>query len=138
MKDKYIKAYMKMAKCFSETSNAKRKKVGALIVKNDTIISQGVNGQPPGWHTEVCEDSDNNTLKTVRHAEVACLEKLQRSTESSVGGSMFVTLSPCLDCAIKLASAGISKVYYEEKYRCTEGLDYLASKEIPCIHVDLI
>jgi dCMP deaminase len=132
---KYVRAYMDMAKRFGETSNAERRRVGALIIKNGHIIAQGVNGQPPGWPTEVCEGEDGLTLPTVRHAEVAALEKLQRSTESSDAADMFVSLSPCMDCAIKIKSAGIKSVYYGEDYRCLEGIKYLRDNGITVIKV---
>ena len=129
-KPKYIKAFSEMAKCFGNTSEACRKKAGALIVKNGHIISQGVNGQPSGWPTEVCEDENNVTLPTVRHAEAAALEKLQRSTESSEGADIFITLSPCLDCAIKIKSSGIRRVYYSEDYRKSDGIEYLRASGV--------
>ena len=125
MKQKYILAYLDMAERFGQTSEATRLKVGALLVKNDCIISQGTNGNPPKWHTEVCEDEYGKTLPTVRHAEVAALEKLQRSHESSVGATMFISHAPCEMCAIKIVGAGIKEVYYRHVYRCDKGIEYL-------------
>lgn len=129
-KEKYKQAFMKMAEVFASTSEAKRLKVGCVIVKNDTIIALGVNGQPPGWPTEVCEDDNNQTLPTVRHAEDAALQKLWKSTETSDGSEMYVSHTPCLNCAIKIASSGIVKVYYREQYRSTEGLDFLKKRGV--------
>lgn len=130
IKDKYKHAYMDMAVRFGQTSTATKLKVGALIVKDDFIISQGVNGQPPGWETEVCEDENNITLPTVRHAEEAALQKLWNSHETSKGASIFISHAPCLHCAIKIVTAGIEKVYYRNIYRCDKGLDYLKSKGV--------
>jgi dCMP deaminase len=130
MKDKYKLAFMQMAETFGLTSEAQRLKVGALIVKNDTIIALGTNGQPPGWYTEVCEDENYATLPTVRHAEDAALQKLWKSTETATGSEMFVSHAPCLACSIKIVTAGISKVYYRQQYRSDEGLQYLQSKGI--------
>lgn len=130
MKEKYISSLLDMACRFGETSEANRLKVGCLIYKNDSIISLGVNGQPPGWHTEVCEGKDGQTLPTVRHAEEAALQKLWNSHETSYGATMFVSHSPCLACSIKIVTAGISSVYYRHEYRSDEGLKYLRSKKV--------
>lgn len=125
MKSKYALAFMDMAERFAQTSTAERLKVGALIYKNDSIIALGINGQSPGWNTEVCEGEDGKTLPTVRHAESAALEKLYLSTETSDGAEMFVNYLPCLQCSLKIVAAKIKKVYYRHEYRCTEGLKYL-------------
>lgn len=130
MKDKYAKALMDMACRFGETSVATRLKVGCLIYKNDSIIALGVNGQPPGWHSEVCEGGDGQTLSTVRHAEHAALEKLYLSTETSEGAMMFVSHMPCLNCCLKIVAAKIQKVYYRYDYRCDEGVKYLRRQGI--------
>lgn len=121
---------MQMAEIFGQTSEAKRLKVGALIVKNDTIIALGTNGQPPGWPTEVCEDENYATLPTVRHAEDAALQKLWKSAETATGAEMYVSHAPCLNCSIKIVTAGISKVYYRQHYRSDDGLKYLETKGI--------
>ena len=125
MKDKYAQALMDMAVRFGETSTAERLKVGSLIYKNSSIISLGVNGQPPGWTTEICEDGEGKTLSTVRHSEAAALEKLYLSTETSEGADMFVSHMPCLNCSLKIVAAKIKIVYYRHPYRCTEGIEYL-------------
>lgn len=125
MKDKYAQALMDMAVRFGETSTAERLKVGSLIYKNSSIISLGVNGQPPGWESEVCEDEEGKTLSTVRHSEAAALEKLYLSTETSEGADMFVSHMPCLNCSLKIVAAKIKTVYYRHPYRCTEGIEYL-------------
>lgn len=135
MKWRYVFAFMDVVERFGETSYAKRLKVGAMIVKNDSIISIGVNGQPAGWHTEICEQ-DDVTLPTVRHAEVAALEKLINSTETAAGSVMFVSHAPCVDCAIKIVSAGIHAVFYRSEYRSLEGLEYLKSRGVSVVRVD--
>lgn len=130
MKQKYKEALMDMACRFGQTSEAERLKVGCLIYKNDAIISVGCNGQPPGWSYEHCEDADGNTLSSVRHAEIAALEKLWQSSETSTGAHMFISHSPCKNCAIKIVTAGITKVYYREEYRSNDGLIYLGSRGV--------
>lgn len=130
MKQKYHKAYLDMAIRFGQTSEATRRKVGALIVKDGCIISEGVNGQPPGYHTEVCEDEEGNTLPTVRHSEVAALEKLWNSTSSCKGADIYISCSPCLGCAIKLKTAGIRTVYYKDRYHNDDGYNYLIQNGI--------
>lgn len=130
MKDKYLQAFMDMAVRFGQTSEAKRKQVGAILVKNGSCISIGINGQPPGWPTEVCEGEDGATLPTVRHAEDAALQKLWNSTETAEGSTMFVSCAPCLNCSIKIATAGVKRVYFRESYRDNSGLDYLRGKNI--------
>ena len=129
-KDKYKQAFLKMAEVFAETSTATRLKVGCVVVKNATIIALGVNGQPPGWSTEVCEDENNCTLPTVRHAEDAALQKLWGTHETSTGAELYVTHSPCLHCAIKISTAKISKVYYRKHYRDSSGAEYLQKQGV--------
>ncbi len=133
MKDKYISALLDMAERFGQTSTATRLKVGALLYKNDAVISLGVNGQPPGWKTENCESENGTTLPTVRHAEEACLEKLWNSSETAKGAIMFISHSPCARCAIKMLTAGIDTVYYLHEYRSTEGIDYLRNNGVKVI-----
>lgn len=134
MKLKYARALMEMACIFGQTSTATRLKVGSLLYKNDSIIALGVNGQPPNWPTEVCEevleDGTLQTLPTVRHAEDACLQKLWNSSETAKGATMFISHSPCKFCSIKILTAGIGKVYYRHQYRDKQGIDYLLSNSI--------
>lgn len=125
MKDKYKNALMEMTCTFANTSSAERLKVGAILFKNDSIIALGTNGQPPKWATEVCEDGEGKTLPTVRHAEDAALQKLWKSTETAENAEMFISHSPCLNCSIKIVTAGIKKVYYKHEYRSDEGLKHL-------------
>jgi dCMP deaminase len=138
IKEKYLDTYMKTAKLFAEHSSAVRKKVGAVVVKNDRIISIGYNGMPSGWDNN-CEDEighvlDDNgytvetRLKTkpeVLHAESNAIAKLAKSTESGDGASMFITCSPCIDCAKMIYQSGIKEVFYGEEYRNNDGIDFL-------------
>lgn len=131
MKQKYLEAFMDMAVRFGQTSEANRLKVGALLVKDGNVISLGINGTRSGWHTNVCEDENGNTTPAVRHAEIAALDKLRRSHETSVGATLFVSHMPCLPCAVELVDAGIVEVYYRDDYRLTEGVQYLLDHGVP-------
>ena len=124
MKEKYIGTYIKVARLFAEHSSAKRKKVGAVIVKDDRIISIGYNGMPAGWNNE-CE-IDNVTKSEVLHAESNAIAKLAKSTESGENATMFVTCAPCLECAKLIYQAGIKEIYYTEDYRKSDGVDFLS------------
>jgi len=138
IKEKYLDTYMKTAKLFAEHSSAVRKKVGAVVVKNDRIISIGYNGMPSGWDND-CEDEighvlDDNgytvetRLKTkpeVLHAESNAIAKLAKSTESGDGASMFITCSPCIECAKMIFQSGIKEVFYGEEYRNNDGINFL-------------
>jgi dCMP deaminase len=133
IKEKYLDTYMKTAKLFAEHSSAVRKKVGAVVVKNDRIISIGYNGMPSGWDND-CENyfgldlSGNPTLVTkpeVLHAESNAIAKLAKSTESGDGASMFITCSPCIDCAKMIYQSGIKEVFYGEEYRNNDGIEFL-------------
>jgi len=135
MKQKHIEAYMKTAEVFAECSTAKRLHVGAIIVKDERIISIGYNGTPSGWNN-TCEDflSDDgeviqNVTKTkpeVLHAETNAIAKLAKFDGSGSGSVLFVTHAPCLDCAKLVFQAGISSVYYRNSYRDNDGVDFLA------------
>lgn len=141
MKQKHIEAFMKTAETFAECSTAIRLHVGAVIVKEDRVISIGYNGMPSGWDNN-CEnvvDVDPNDprydyahftkeLKTkpeVLHAETNAIAKLARSTESGLGATLFVTHAPCLDCAKLVYQSGINSVYYRNTYRDQAGLEFL-------------
>lgn len=125
MKQKYINAYMQMAEVFAQTSEAVRAKVGSLIVKDDTIISQGINGTPKGFHTNVCELPDGSTAPWTLHSEINALQKVLSTPEAVKGSTMFITLSPCRPCGEAICKAGITRVFYREQYRDTAGIDYL-------------
>jgi dCMP deaminase len=133
MKDKFKKAYMQTAEIFSELSHARRLHVGAIVVKDDRIISIGYNGMPAGWDND-CEDQIYEEdgfhikLKTkpeVLHAETNAISKLAKSTESGNGAAMFITHSPCLDCAKLIYQSGINSVFYRNNYRNNDGIDFL-------------
>lgn len=126
MKEKYLKAFMKMTEVFAETSEAKRLKVAACLIKNDNPIAFGINGTIPGWSTNQCEDEDGKTKSDiVLHAEIQALNKLRKVNESSVGATLLVTHACCLRCAHEVVDSGIKTVYYRHPYRCTEGIEYL-------------
>ena len=138
MKEKFKKAYMKTAETFAELSHARRLHVGAIVVKDDRIISIGYNGMPAGWDNN-CEeqiyeeDGFHITLKTkpeVLHAETNAIAKLARSNESGLGADIFITHSPCLDCAKLIYQSGISRVFYGENYRDDSGIKFLESSGI--------
>jgi dCMP deaminase len=109
-----------MADVWSENSHCKRNKVGCLIVKDRQIISDGYNGTPSGFSNE-CEDCNNNTLPTVLHAEANAITKIAKSTNSAEGATLYVTLSPCFDCAKLIIQAGIKRIVYSETYRNTDS-----------------
>lgn len=109
-----------MADVWSENSHCKRNKVGCLIVKDRQIISDGYNGTPSGFSNE-CEDCNNNTLPTVLHAEANAITKIAKSTNSAGGATLYVTLSPCFDCAKLIIQAGIKRIVYSETYRNTDS-----------------
>jgi len=135
VKLKYKLALMDMAERFGQTSTSKRLKVGTLIYKNDSVISLGVNGMPPGWDTEECEDDQGNTKPECRHSEDAALQKLWNSTETADGATMFVSHSPCRFCSIKILTAGISTVYYRHDYRDSSGIEYLKDHGVKVIKI---
>ena len=135
MKQKYIEAFMSMANVFAQTSEAKRLKVGAVLVKDDAIISCGVNGTPSGWYTNACEGSDGLTITVVRHAEINALNKLRKLPSVSTGATMFCTHAACLSCAIDLVDAGVKQFFYRETYRDLSGLDYLSRHDVKIIQL---
>ena len=130
--DELDKRYLAMAKEWSKMSQAKRKKVGCLIVKDERIISDGFNGMPSRFNNE-CENNRLGNLTTkpeVLHAESNALMKLARSTNSSEGATIYCTYSPCFDCAKLIIQAGIKRVVYNEAYRCEKGLDLLKKAKV--------
>ena len=159
MKQKFLDAYMDVAHRFAQLSTAKRLQVGAIIVKEDRIISIGYNGMPSGWTNE-CENVEQTyderethfsdawqyydnekiyrRLKTkdeVIHAEANAIAKLAKSPESGVGSTMFLTHAPCIDCAKQIYTAGIEKVFYKEDYRSCQGKDFLIQCGIEVVKV---
>ncbi len=147
MKQKWIDAFMDTAERFAQLSSAKRLKVGAVVVKDNRIISIGYNGMPSGWTNE-CEEvviptlpylqGDGPTLKTkdeVIHAEANAISKLARDGEAGSNATMFCTHAPCVHCAKMIYGAGISKVYYRDTYRDTKGVDFLEKCNIEVNHI---
>lgn len=116
--------YLRMAAIWSENSYCKRRQVGALIVKDKMIISDGYNGTPSGFDN-VCEDDDNVTFPYVLHAEANAITKIARSGNNSDGATLYVTDSPCIECAKLIIQAGIKRVVYSREYRLTDGVDLL-------------
>jgi dCMP deaminase len=133
MKKKFIKTYMDVAESFAKLSSAVRLQVGAIVVKDDRIISIGYNGMPSGWDN-CCED-DNKTKAEVLHAESNAVAKLAKSSESGLGATMFVTHAPCIDCAKLVYQSGIAAVYYKNDYRSTQGLEFLTKSNVDVIKV---
>jgi len=132
MKSKFIKAYMQVAKVFADLSSATRLHVGAIVVKDNRIISIGYNGMPSGWDNnceyKVWTQDGDYVLKTrpeVLHAEMNALMKLARSTESGEGATLFITHSPCIECAKGIYQSGIKKVYFGQQYRDNQGIEFL-------------
>jgi len=124
IKNKHKQAHMQAAHVYAKCSTALRLNVGALIVKDDRIISIGYNGMPSGWDN-VCEDENNKSRPEVLHAESNAIAKLAKSSESGDGSAIFITHSPCLDCAKMIYQSGIKQVYYSNEYRSTDGVDFL-------------
>lgn len=144
MKTKLKTAYMKTAEIFAELSHARRLHVGAIIVKDDRIISIGYNGMPAGWDNN-CEDKvykidgwlvdeqgcyELKTKSEVLHAETNAIAKLAKSTESGLDATMFITHAPCLDCAKLIFQSGISSVFYRDAYRSEDGIRFLKQSGI--------
>ena len=142
MKEKMIRAYMKTAQIFSELSHARRLHVGAIVVKDDRIISIGYNGMPAGWDnnceyevtefqteygvgSKLVKTGELKTRPEVLHAETNAIAKLAKSTESGANATMFITHSPCLDCAKLIFQSGISSVFYRDSYRSEDGIQFL-------------
>lgn len=130
------KRYLGMAGIWSENSYCKRRKVGALLVKDKMIISDGYNGTPSGFEN-VCEDDNNVTKPYVLHAEANAITKVARSNNSSQGATLYVTSSPCIECAKLIIQAGISRVIYSEKYRLEDGINLLRRAGIDVEYVEM-
>ena len=116
--------YLRMARIWAENSYCRRRQVGALVVKDKMIISDGYNGTPSGFEN-VCEDESGTTFPYVLHAEANAITKLARSSNNSDGATLYVTASPCIECSKLIIQAGIRRVVYAEKYRLTDGVDLL-------------
>lgn len=128
--------YARMALIWAENSYCERRKVGALVVKNNMIISDGYNGTPTGFEN-ICEDENNTSKPYVLHAEANAITKLARSSNSSEGATLYVTASPCIECAKLIIQSGIKRVIYTEQYRLTDGVDLLKRAGIDVEYLDL-
>ncbi len=127
--------YLRMARIWAENSYCKRRQVGALVVKDHMIISDGYNGTPSGF-PNVCEE-DNKTLPYVLHAEANAITKLARSNNNSDGATLYITASPCIECAKLIIQSGIKRVIYGEEYRLADGLNLLRQAGIEATHIQL-
>jgi len=128
------KRYLEMAKTWAENSYCERRKVGALLVKNKMIISDGYNGTPSGFEN-VCEDDRNKTKPYVLHAEANAITKVAKSNNSSEDSTLYVTSSPCLECSKLIIQAGITRVVFTEKYRLDDGIKLLERANVEIVHV---
>jgi dCMP deaminase len=144
MKNKFVKAFMDVAERFAQLSSARKLKVGAIVVKDDRIISIGYNGMPSGWDNN-CEDElkwpngDVKYLETkpeVLHAETNAIAKLAKSNESGSGATLFCTHSPCINCAKLIYQSGITTLIYKETYRCNSGVDFLEKSGVKVYQID--
>lgn len=124
--------YIRMAQIWAENSYCKRRQVGAIIVKDKMIISDGYNGTPSGFEN-ICEDDNGLTKPYVLHAEANAITKIARSGNNSDGATLYVTSSPCIECAKLIIQAGIKRVVYSEEYRLTDGIDLLRRAGIEVI-----
>ena len=128
--------YLRMARIWAENSYCQRRQVGALVVKNKMIISDGYNGTPSGFEN-VCEDADGITYPYVLHAEANAITKLARSGNNSDGSTLYVTAAPCIECSKLIIQSGIKRVVYAEQYRLTDGTDLLEKSGVKVEDVNL-
>lgn len=136
LKDRKIdQLYLEMAKTWSINSYCERMKVGSLIVKDKSIISDGYNGSPTGF-PNICEDSDNNTLPHILHAEANAITKLAKSTQSSNGSSLYVTVSPCFECSKLIIQSGIKRLIFRDLYRNVGSLKFLFDAGIEIVRLN--
>ena len=126
--------YLEMARIWAQNSYCQRRQVGALVVKNGMIISDGYNGTPSGFQN-ICEDDNDVTLPYVLHAEANAITKLARSSNNSEGATIYITASPCIECAKLIIQAGIKRVVYGEKYRLTDGINLLERAGIEVVYL---
>jgi len=132
---RYDVAYLKMAAEWAQLSHCRRKKVGALIVKNGMIISDGYNGTPSGFPND-CEDNNGDTYWYVLHAEANAILKVAKSTNSSRDATLYITLSPCRECSKLILQAGITRVVYLHGYKDTSGIEFLQSAGIDVTQIN--
>ncbi|WP_010135509.1 deoxycytidylate deaminase [Ochrovirga pacifica] len=133
---KYDTAYLRIAFEWAKLSHCERKKVGAIIVKDRMIISDGYNGTPTGFDN-CCEDENNETKWMVLHAEANAILKVAASTQSTKGATLYITLSPCKDCSKLIHQSGITRVVYAKEYKDTTGLEFLAKAGVELLKLDI-
>ena len=131
---RFDQRYLEMARIWAQNSYCQRRQVGALVVKNGMIISDGYNGTPSGFEN-VCEDDNGVTKPYVLHAEANAITKLARSSNNSDGATIYITASPCIECAKLIIQAGIKRVVYGENYRLTDGIDLLKRAGIEVVYL---
>lgn len=132
---KYDKAYLRMAQEWAELSHCKRRKVGALIVKDRMIISDGYNGTPSGFKN-VCEDENGLTYWYVLHAEANAILKVASSTQSCKNATLYITMSPCKDCSKLIHQAGITRVVYRDAYKDLSGIEFLKLANVEVVQIN--
>jgi dCMP deaminase len=135
--EKYDKAYLRMAQEWGKLSYCKRRQVGAIVVKDRMIISDGYNGTPTGFEN-ICEDDEGYTKWYVLHAEANALSKVASSTQSSEGATLYITLSPCKECSKLIHQSGIKRVVYQIAYKDDSGLKFLNKAGIELVHMPII
>jgi dCMP deaminase len=135
--EKYDRAYLRMAQEWGKLSYCKRRQVGAIVVKDRMIISDGYNGTPTGFEN-ICEDDDGYTKWYVLHAEANALSKVASSTQSSEGATLYITLSPCKECSKLIHQSGIKRVVYQIAYKDDSGLRFLGRAGIELVHMPII
>ncbi|MDD6851383.1 MAG: dCMP deaminase family protein [Muribaculaceae bacterium] len=126
--------YLRMARIWAENSYCERRKVGALLVKDKMIISDGYNGTPAGFEN-ICEDENGVTKSYVLHAEANAITKIAQSNNNSKDATLYVTTSPCIECSKLIIQAGIKRVIFQELYRIHDGIDLLKRAGIECVHI---
>ena len=126
--------YVRMARIWAENSYCERRKVGALLVKDKMIISDGYNGTPAGFEN-ICEDENGVTKSYVLHAEANAITKIAQSNNNSKDATLYVTTSPCIECSKLIIQAGIKRVIFQELYRIQDGIDLLKRAGIECVHI---
>lgn len=133
--DQFDRSYLEMAAVWAKNSYCKRRQVGALLVKDRMIISDGYNGTPAGFEN-ICEDEEGHTKPYVLHAEANAITKVAKSGNNSKGATMYVTTAPCLECAKLIIQAGITRLVYKDDYRISDGIDLLRRAGIEIVNIE--
>jgi dCMP deaminase len=133
---KFDKSYLEMAAIWAKNSYCKRRQVGAILVKGNMIISDGFNGTPSGFEN-ICEDENDQTKPYVLHAEANAITKVARSNNSSEGSTLYITSSPCVECAKLIIQAGIKRVVFSDNYRISDGIELLKRANIEIVQINL-